>query len=70
MCEAAVVCGKNFGDKSMSRLVLLPDVLSNKHIVIVVVIAIIVVIVTIVMVMTSAGWLDAIQLMAGTVCPR
>jgi len=29
LCEAAVVNGQNFGDKSMSRLVLLPDVLSR-----------------------------------------
>ena len=51
LCETAVVDGQNFGNKSMSCLVLLPDVLTNQKFIIVV----IVVIITIVTVVTSAG---------------
>ena len=38
LCEAAVVDGQNFGNKSVSRLVLLPDVLTNQNFIIVVVV--------------------------------
>ena len=67
LCETAVVVGQNFCHKSMACLVLLSDVLSKQ---IIILIILFLVMVTITMGgITSAGWLDAIQLMAGTVWP-
>ena len=64
LCETAVVVGQNFGHKSMACLVLLSDMLSKQ------IIILFLVMVTMARTeITSAGWLDAIQLMAGTVWP-